>query len=124
MGRVGYGPSLFGLSWLWAEFVLGYGQTELPRPIKMLFFYPELGEEFRLGNGRFEPLSMGLFWVFPMVQLEILPLAEGIYLMVLSRSFTDHHLRCGGWLNFEFSKRGNIWDGSLKLFTRSKAESC
>ena len=23
--------------------------------------------------------------------------------MVLSRSFTDHHLRCGGWLNFEFS---------------------
>ena len=26
--------------------------------------------------------------------------------MVLSRSFTDHHIRCGGWLNFEFSKRG------------------
>ena len=29
-----------------------------------------------------------------------------IYLMVLSRSFTDHHLRCGEWLNYEFSKRG------------------
>ena len=27
-----------------------------------------------------------------------------IYLMVLSRSFSDHHLRCGGWLNLEFSK--------------------
>ena len=25
-----------------------------------------------------------------------------IYLKVLSRSFSDHHLRCGGWLNFEF----------------------
>ena len=24
----------------------------------------------------------------------------------------DHHLRCGGWLNFEFSKRENIRDGS------------
>ena len=48
-----------------------------------------------------------------------------IYLQLLSRSITDHHLRCGGWLNFEFSKRGkNIWDGPLKLFTRSKAEVC
>ena len=27
-----------------------------------------------------------------------------IYLMILSRSFSDHHLRCGGWLNLEFSK--------------------
>ena len=24
---------------------------------------------------------------------------------ILSRSNFDHHLRCGGWLNFEFSKR-------------------
>ena len=23
----------------------------------------------------------------------------------LSRSFSDHHLKCGGWLNLEFSKR-------------------
>ena len=23
MGRVCYGPSLYGLSWLWAEFVMG-----------------------------------------------------------------------------------------------------
>ena len=37
----------------------------------------------------------------------ILPLS--IYLMLLSRSFTDHHLRCGGWLNFEFSKRGKTF---------------
>ena len=30
-------------------------------------------------------------------------------LMLLSRSITDHHLRCGGWLNFEFSKRGKTF---------------
>ena len=28
-----------------------------------------------------------------------------IYLSLLSRSFSDHHFRCGGWLNLEFSKR-------------------
>ena len=28
-----------------------------------------------------------------------------IYLSLLSRSMSDHHLRCGGWLNLEFSKR-------------------
>ena len=27
-----------------------------------------------------------------------------IYLSLLSRSFSDHYLRCGGWLNLEFSK--------------------
>ena len=32
--------------------------------------------------------------------------SSSIYLMILSRSFSDHHLRCGGWLNFELSKRG------------------
>ena len=37
----------------------------------------------------------------------------------LSRSSFDHHLRCVGWLNFEFSKKENIRDGPLKLFTRS-----
>ena len=26
---------------------------------------------------------------------------------------SDHHLRCDGWLNLEFSKRENIWDGLL-----------
>ena len=25
------------------------------------------------------------------------------FLSILSRSNFDHHLRCGGWLNFEFS---------------------
>ena len=29
------------------------------------------------------------------------PLWTPIYLSVLSRSFSDHHLRCGGWLNIE-----------------------
>ena len=28
-----------------------------------------------------------------------------LYLSLLSRSVSDHHLRCGGWLNLEFSKR-------------------
>ena len=28
-----------------------------------------------------------------------------IYLSLLSQSISDHHLRCGGWLNLEFSKR-------------------
>ena len=35
-----------------------------------------------------------------------------------------HHLRCGGWLNLEFSNRENIQDGPLKLFTRSRSEAC
>ena len=25
------------------------------------------------------------------------------FLSIMSRSNFDHHLRCGGWLNFEFS---------------------
>ena len=33
-----------------------------------------------------------------------------IYLLLLSRSFSDHHLRCGGLLNLEFSKREIIRD--------------
>ena len=33
------------------------------------------------------------------------------YISILSRSFSDHHLRCGGRLNLEFSKRENIPDG-------------
>ena len=32
-----------------------------------------------------------------------------IYLMIPSRSFSDHHLRCGGWVNFEFSKKGKTF---------------
>ena len=36
-------------------------------------------------------------------------LSPFIYLQLLSRSITDHHLRCGGWLNFEFSKRGKTF---------------
>ena len=37
-----------------------------------------------------------------------------IYLMVLSRSFSDHHLRCGGWLNLEFSKREKYLGWAIK----------
>ena len=42
-----------------------------------------------------------------------------LYLMILSRSYSEYHLRFCGWLNLEFSKRENIWDGPLKLFTRA-----
>ena len=28
-----------------------------------------------------------------------------LFLSILSRSSFDHHLRCVGWLNFEFSER-------------------
>ena len=31
----------------------------------------------------------------------------------------DHHLRCGGWLNFEFSKSEKHSGWAIKLFTRS-----
>ena len=35
----------------------------------------------------------------------LLSIYLSIYLSLLSRSISDHHLRCGGWLNLEFSKR-------------------
>ena len=54
--------------------------------------------------------------------------SSSIYLSLLSRSFSDHHLRCGGWLNLEYIvnmvKGKNIQDGPLKLFTRSRSEAC
>ena len=31
-------------------------------------------------------------------------LVLSFFLSILSRSNFDHHLRCGGWLNFEFSQ--------------------
>ena len=37
-----------------------------------------------------------------------------IYLSLLSRSFSDHHLRCGGWLNLEFSKREKHSGSAIK----------
>ena len=44
-----------------------------------------------------------------------------IYLMVLSRSFTDHHLMCGGWLNFEFSKRGKHLGWTIKTICKKQS---
>ena len=42
------------------------------------------------------------------------------FLSIVTESINfDHHLSCGGWLNFEFSYRENIRDGPLKLLTRS-----
>ena len=47
-------------------------------------------------------------------------------LSTLSQSFSDHHLRCGGWLNLEFSKGKTFGIGhyNLKLFTRSRSKAC
>ena len=47
-----------------------------------------------------------------------------LILSIPIRSFSVHHLRCGGWLTLVFSKGKNIWDGPLKLFTRSRSEAC
>ena len=38
------------------------------------------------------------------------------FLAILSRSSFDHHLRCVGWINFEFSKRENIRDGPKTIY--------
>ena len=38
------------------------------------------------------------------------------FLSILSRSNFDHHLRCGGWLNFEFSKREKHSGWAIKTF--------
>ena len=37
--------------------------------------------------------------IFDSVFLTVL----SFFLSILNRSNFDHHLRCGGWLNFEFS---------------------
>ena len=38
------------------------------------------------------------------------------FLTILSRSCFDHHLRCVGWLNFEFSKREKHSGWAIKTF--------
>ena len=49
----------------------------------------------------------------PTWQLSSLPFLS-IYLSLLSRSFSDHHLRCGGWLNLEFGKREKYSGWAIK----------
>ena len=41
------------------------------------------------------------------------------FLTILSRSSFDHHLRCVGWLNFEFSKREKHSGWAIKTKTRA-----
>ena len=43
---------------------------------------------------------------------------RSIYLMILSRSFPDPHLRCEEWLNLELSK---MWGYSRGLKKKSKS---
>ena len=47
--------------------------------------------------------------------------SDPIYLMLLSRSITDHHLRYGGWLNFEFSKRGKHLGWAIKTIYKKQS---
>ena len=44
------------------------------------------------------------------------PHPVSIYLHVLSRSFSDHHRRCDGWLDFEFSKREKHSGWAIRTF--------
>ena len=38
-----------------------------------------------------------------MTKMAATPIVLSFFLSILSRSNFDHHLRCGGWPNFEFS---------------------
>ena len=38
--------------------------------------------------------------------------------MILSRSSFDHHFRCVGWLNFEFSKREKHSGWAIKILDK------
>ena len=40
------------------------------------------------------------------------------FLSILSRSNFDHHLRCGGWLNFEFSQREKHSGWAIKTINK------
>ena len=44
-----------------------------------------------------------------------------IYLMILSQSFSDHHLRFGGWLNLEFSKREKHLGWAIKTIYKKQS---
>ena len=42
----------------------------------------------------------------------------------MSRSFSDHHLRCGGWLNLEFSQKPDASQSCAKKHTKALFASC
>ena len=50
-------------------------------------------------------LNFRIYKVEGLYYLSAIRYSWAIYLSLLSRSFVDHLLRCGGWLNSEFSKR-------------------
>ena len=52
------------------------------------------------GEWRWIPGTRGLKRGCPMKDGKIVNKNKNIYLSLLSRSFSHHHLRCGGWLNF------------------------
>ena len=70
------------------------------RPIFFLFFFGGGGGRNLLFYSVYVHQNKIQETLFNMI---IIPAA--IYLLLLSRSISDHHLRCGGWLNLEFSKR-------------------
>ena len=40
--------------------------------------------------------------------------------MLLSGPFSDQHLRCGGWINFEFIKRGKHLGWAIKTIYKKQ----
>ena len=81
MGRNGHGPK-----WLWAE--MTSDQQSASATWTGITTYRNDG-----------------VWSFRDKIQDTRSFILSIYLSLLSRSFSDHHLRCGGWLNLEFSKR-------------------
>ena len=49
------------------------------------------------------PSLCRMFKTEPAATYKFLSFFLSFFLSILSRSNFDHHLRCGGWLNFEFS---------------------
>ena len=69
---------------------------------------------FSIGTLPWLRCQQSLFFSFP----------ASIYLSLLSRSFSDHHLRCGGWLNLEFSKREKHSGWAIKTIYKNFLRRC
>ena len=78
-------------------------------PVKKSIWAEESRAEMVLGRGVQEPQ--------PTYQPTYLPTYLPTYI------YLPYTPRCGRWLNSEVNKGKNVWDGPLKLFTRSRSEA-
>ena len=53
--------------------------------------------------------------------MNIISLKRPVTAGLLSRSFSDHQLRCGGWLNLEFSKREKHLGWAIQTIYKKKS---